>query len=119
MALGTGHWVWVWVWVWVWRKAHNKAIFKTRVVSRIAHHGSPISHLSSLISHHASRICPFRSGKRASNGRRSEGRRSDRDPLGELVLLIWIVMVRWKLGAGNELRTGGVPIATPWGNLFY
>ena len=77
MALGTGHWVWVWVWVW--RKAHNKAIFKTRVVSRIAHHGSPISHLSSLITHLAS--APS--------------------------------------GAGNELRTGGVPIATPWGNLFY
>ena len=87
MALGTGHWVWVWVW----RKAHNKAIFKTRVVSRIAHHGSPISHLSSLISHHASRICPFRSGKRASNGRRS-----DRDPLGELF---------FKLDCNNEVET--------------
>jgi hypothetical protein len=53
------------------------------------------------------------SGKRASNGRRS-----DRDPLGELVFLNWIVIMRWKLGAGNEIRTGGVPIVTPWGSYF-
>jgi len=33
--------------------------------------------------------------------------------------LNWIVIMRWKLGAGNELRTGGVPIETPWGSLFF